>query len=308
MQQALSRSRSLSAAGKLTVAGLVVAAAGIVIQIARGRRVPHGPPRADHLAGGRGPGRPGRPLAVDTAGRCGRGAVPARRRRARPPGQGAAGRSECGRHLCRHGDPTAGPGRRAHRRRGRHQAELSNPTFQPWLTQRPHLKVLHQHIPALAEDGSSTSGRPLQRSRTSYARPGKEVVMAQHRDAQRCRPDRIRRSSAWSGWSAPGTRRVERWTPSSHRMEQSCERSSTQRSFPSIASSATGSARDRRRGALAVVGRRRRPGAAQSARGDQAIATPGIAVVRAETRRQDTTSRPHAPTATHPEERNQRCC
>jgi hypothetical protein len=40
MQRAMSRSRSLSAAGKLTVAGLVVAAAGIVIQIASGAEYP----------------------------------------------------------------------------------------------------------------------------------------------------------------------------------------------------------------------------------------------------------------------------
>jgi hypothetical protein len=36
MERAMSGSRSLSVAGKLTVAGLVVAAAGIVIQIASG--------------------------------------------------------------------------------------------------------------------------------------------------------------------------------------------------------------------------------------------------------------------------------
>lgn len=44
MQQAMSRSRSLSAAGKLTVAGLVAAAAGIVIQIASGAEYPTVPP------------------------------------------------------------------------------------------------------------------------------------------------------------------------------------------------------------------------------------------------------------------------
>jgi hypothetical protein len=44
MQRAMSRSRSLSAAGKLTVAGLVVAAAGIVIQIASGAEYPTVPP------------------------------------------------------------------------------------------------------------------------------------------------------------------------------------------------------------------------------------------------------------------------
>jgi hypothetical protein len=44
MQRAMSRSRSLSAAGKLTVAGLVAAAAGIVIQIASGAEYPTVPP------------------------------------------------------------------------------------------------------------------------------------------------------------------------------------------------------------------------------------------------------------------------
>jgi hypothetical protein len=44
MEQATSRSRSLSAAGRLTVAGLVVAAAGIVIQIASGAEYPTVPP------------------------------------------------------------------------------------------------------------------------------------------------------------------------------------------------------------------------------------------------------------------------
>jgi hypothetical protein len=44
MQRATSRSRSLSAAGKLTVAGLVAAAAGIVIQIASGAEYPTIPP------------------------------------------------------------------------------------------------------------------------------------------------------------------------------------------------------------------------------------------------------------------------
>jgi hypothetical protein len=44
MQRAMSRSRSLSAAGRLTVAGLVAAAAGIVIQIASGAEYPTVPP------------------------------------------------------------------------------------------------------------------------------------------------------------------------------------------------------------------------------------------------------------------------
>jgi hypothetical protein len=44
MERVLSRSRSLSAAGRLTVAGLVVAAAGIVIQIASGAEYPTVPP------------------------------------------------------------------------------------------------------------------------------------------------------------------------------------------------------------------------------------------------------------------------
>jgi hypothetical protein len=44
MPRAMSRSRSLSAAGKLTVAGLVAAAAGIVIQIASGAEYPTVPP------------------------------------------------------------------------------------------------------------------------------------------------------------------------------------------------------------------------------------------------------------------------
>ena len=44
MQRALSRSRSLSAPGRLTVAGLVAAAAGIVIQIAAGAEYPTVPP------------------------------------------------------------------------------------------------------------------------------------------------------------------------------------------------------------------------------------------------------------------------
>ena len=44
MQRATSRSRSLSAAGRLTVAGLVAAAAGIVIQIASGAEYPTVPP------------------------------------------------------------------------------------------------------------------------------------------------------------------------------------------------------------------------------------------------------------------------
>jgi hypothetical protein len=44
MQRAMIRSRSLSAAGKLTVAGLVAAAAGIVIQIASGAEYPTVPP------------------------------------------------------------------------------------------------------------------------------------------------------------------------------------------------------------------------------------------------------------------------
>ncbi len=44
MERAMSGSRSLSVAGKLTVAGLVVAAAGIVIQIASGAEYPTVPP------------------------------------------------------------------------------------------------------------------------------------------------------------------------------------------------------------------------------------------------------------------------
>ena len=134
MQRAMSGARSLSVAGKLTVAGLVVAAAGIVIQIVSGAEYPTVPPGPDHPASRRGRGRPGQPLAVDSPGGCDRLPVSARWWRARGPGEGSAGRSDSGRRLCRHRDPTAGAGYRAHRRRGRRQAELPNPTSSPWLT------------------------------------------------------------------------------------------------------------------------------------------------------------------------------
>jgi hypothetical protein len=83
MDSPTSRPRRLAPAASLTVAGLVVAAAGIVIQIASGADYPTVPPGPDHPAGRRRPGRPGDPLALDDHRRGDRVAVPPRRRHPR---------------------------------------------------------------------------------------------------------------------------------------------------------------------------------------------------------------------------------
>jgi hypothetical protein len=144
----------LSAAANLTVAGLVVAAAGIVIQIALGADYPTIPPGLLVLLAGAGL------VALATRWRwttivgvivslfllVGGALAPQAREQLGDPGSS--------RRLHRHGHPTAGTGRRAGRRRGRHPAALPDPD--PGMTAK------------------TAGGRP------SWRPPGADKVLGEH--------------------------------------------------------------------------------------------------------------------------------